>query len=60
MKLVSRDIKAWVVKVASVLLVPSFLALPAYAQLMLAHEGHHDAGGRQTHGRNWDIRKSRW
>ena len=45
MKLVSRDIKAWVVKVASVLLVPSFLALPAYAQLMLAHEGHHDAGG---------------
>ena len=45
MKLVSRDIKAWVVKVASVLLVPFFLALPAYAQLMLAHEGHHDAGG---------------
>lgn len=45
MKLVSRDIKAWMVKVISVLLVPSFLALPAYAQLMLAHEGHHDAGG---------------
>ena len=45
MKLVSRDMKAWVVKVASVLLVPSFLALPAHAQLMLAHEGHHSGGG---------------
>jgi len=34
----------WVIKLGGAVLV-SFLALPAFAQLMLAHEGHHDAGG---------------
>lgn len=34
----------WVAKLGGAVLA-SFLALPVYAQLMLAHEGHHDAGG---------------
>ncbi|MDP1558355.1 MAG: hypothetical protein Q8K59_12080 [Nitrosomonas sp.] len=34
----------WVTKVGGAVLV-SLLALPTHAQLMLAHEGHHDAGG---------------
>jgi hypothetical protein len=34
----------WVTKLGGVVLA-SFLVAPAYAQLMLAHEGHHDAGG---------------
>ena len=34
----------WVAKLGGAVLA-SFLALPTYAQLMLAHEGHHDAGG---------------
>ncbi|MEK6736767.1 MAG: hypothetical protein AABY47_09365 [Pseudomonadota bacterium] len=42
MKEVSRG--RWVAKLGGAVLA-SFLALPAYAQLMLAHEGHHDAGG---------------
>ncbi len=42
MKVVSRN--GWVTKLGSVFLA-SMLALPSYAQLMLAHEGHHDAGG---------------
>lgn len=42
MKVVSRS--GWVAKLGGAVLA-SFLALPAYAQLMLAHEGHHDAGG---------------
>lgn len=42
MKVVFRS--SWVAKLGGVVLA-SFLALPAYAQLMLAHEGHHDAGG---------------
>lgn len=36
--------RGWVIKLGGAILA-SFLALPAYAQLMLAHEGHHDAGG---------------
>ena len=36
--------RGWVIQLGGAILV-SFLALPAYAQLMLAHEGHHDAGG---------------
>lgn len=42
MKVVFRS--GWVAKLSGVVLA-SFLALPTYAQLMLAHEGHHDAGG---------------
>lgn len=42
MKAVSRS--GWATKLSGAVLV-SFLALPVYAQLMLAHEGHHDAGG---------------
>ncbi|MEQ1777797.1 MAG: hypothetical protein ABL863_04585 [Nitrosomonas sp.] len=42
MKVVSR--KALITKIGGVVLA-SCLALPSYAQLMLAHEGHHDAGG---------------
>lgn len=42
MKVVFRS--SWAAKLGGVVLA-SFLALPAYAQLMLAHEGHHDAGG---------------
>lgn len=41
MKVVSED---WIIKLGSAVLA-SFLTLPSYAQLMLAHEGHHDAGG---------------
>lgn len=42
MKVVPRS--GWVAKLSGAILA-SFLALPSYAQLMLAHEGHHDAGG---------------
>jgi hypothetical protein len=42
MKAVSRNI--WVTKFGGVILA-SLLTLPVHAQLMLAHEGHHDAGG---------------
>ncbi|MBS0496637.1 MAG: hypothetical protein HRU77_12080 [Gammaproteobacteria bacterium] len=42
MKVVFRS--GWVTKVGGAVLA-SFLAMPSYAQLMLAHEGHHDAGG---------------
>ncbi|SEG21979.1 hypothetical protein [Nitrosomonas ureae] len=42
MKAVSRNI--WVTKFGGVVLA-SLLVLPVHAQLMLAHEGHHDAGG---------------
>ncbi|SER52832.1 hypothetical protein SAMN05421690_10351 [Nitrosomonas sp. Nm51] len=34
----------WIAKLVGIILI-SVLALPVYAQLMLAHEGHHDAGG---------------
>ncbi|MBS0424393.1 MAG: hypothetical protein JSR71_08215 [Proteobacteria bacterium] len=34
----------WVTKIGGAVLA-SFLTMPLYAQLMLAHEGHHDAGG---------------
>lgn len=34
-----------VAKIASALLVSVALSMPAYAQLMLAHEGHHSGGG---------------
>ncbi len=42
MKVVSRN--GWVTKLGGAVLA-SMLTLPSYAQLMLAHEGHHDAGG---------------
>lgn len=42
MKVVSKS--GWVTKLGGAALI-SMLALPSYAQLMLAHEGHHDAGG---------------
>jgi len=42
MKAVSKNI--WVTNFCGVILA-SLLALPVHAQLMLAHEGHHDAGG---------------
>lgn len=42
MKVVFKS--GWVTKVGGAVLA-SFLAMPVYAQLMLAHEGHHDAGG---------------
>jgi hypothetical protein len=42
MKVVSKS--SWVAKFGGAVLA-SFIALPSYAQLMLAHEGHHDAGG---------------
>ncbi|MBX3617404.1 hypothetical protein [Nitrosomonas sp.] len=35
---------SWVAKLGGAVLV-SLFALPVHAQLMLAHEGHHDAGG---------------
>ncbi|OQW40939.1 MAG: hypothetical protein A4S08_03585 [Proteobacteria bacterium SG_bin4] len=35
---------SWVTKLGGAVLVSVF-ALPVHAQLMLAHEGHHDAGG---------------
>lgn len=34
----------WITRIVGTVLI-SLLALPSYAQLMLAHEGHHDAGG---------------
>jgi len=42
MKVVFKS--GWVTKVGGAVLA-SLLAMPSYAQLMLAHEGHHDAGG---------------
>ncbi len=42
MKVVCRS--NWATKLGGAILA-SFLALPVHAQLMLAHEGHHDAGG---------------
>ncbi|SFP78816.1 hypothetical protein SAMN05216419_101943 [Nitrosomonas cryotolerans] len=42
MKEVSKG--GWVAKISGAVLV-SLLALPSYAQLMLAHEGHHGGGG---------------
>lgn len=42
MKFVSKN--GWIAKLGGVVLA-SMLAVPSYAQLMLAHEGHHDAGG---------------
>ena len=42
MKVVST--RSWVKQLSRAVLAP-FLARPVYAQLMLAHEGHHDAGG---------------
>ncbi len=36
--------RGWVIQLGGAILA-SFLALPVHAQLMLAHEGHHDAGG---------------
>ncbi|QOJ22721.1 MAG: hypothetical protein HRU78_02875 [Gammaproteobacteria bacterium] len=42
MKIVLKS--GWVTKFGGAVLA-SFLAMPSYAQLMLAHEGHHDAGG---------------
>jgi len=41
MKVVS---KGWIAKLGTAVLA-SFLVMPVHAQLMLAHEGHHDAGG---------------
>jgi hypothetical protein len=35
--------RKWVIRVVGFILA-SFLALPSYAQLMLAHEGHHSGG----------------
>lgn len=37
--------RGWVIQLLGGAILASFLALPAYSQLMLAHEGHHDAGG---------------
>lgn len=42
MKVVFKS--GWKTKIG-VAVLASFLAAPSYAQLMLAHEGHHDAGG---------------
>ncbi|MCE7915697.1 MAG: hypothetical protein DYH15_13765 [Nitrosomonas sp. PRO4] len=42
MKVVVRS--NWATKFCGIFLA-SFFAFPVYAQLMLAHEGHHDAGG---------------
>ena len=36
--------RGWIIKLGGAILA-LFLASPTYAQLMLAHEGHHDAGG---------------
>jgi len=44
MNLVLRS-RIGVAKIASALLVSVSLSMPAYAQLMLAHEGHHSGGG---------------
>ncbi len=37
--------RGWVIQLLGSAILASFLALPVHAQLMLAHEGHHDAGG---------------
>ncbi len=44
----------WVAKLGGAILA-AFLALPAHAQLMLAHEGHHDAGGCTISGAEFPI-----
>ncbi|MCB1935855.1 MAG: hypothetical protein KDF59_07935 [Nitrosomonas sp.] len=41
--------RGWGLKIGGAILA-TFLALPVYAQLMLAHEGHHDAGGCEIKG----------
>ncbi len=49
-----KEVCRWVTKLGGVILA-SFLVLPAYAQLMLAHEGHHDAGGCEIKGGEFPI-----
>ncbi|SFK88101.1 hypothetical protein SAMN05216302_10191 [Nitrosomonas aestuarii] len=44
----------WAMKFGGAILV-LFMALPVYAQLMLAHEGHHDAGGCEIKGGEFPI-----
>ncbi|MDR4514103.1 hypothetical protein [Nitrosomonas sp.] len=44
----------WITKLVGAVLI-TILALPAYAQLMLAHEGHHDAGGCEIKGGEFPI-----
>lgn len=46
--------RGWVIKIGCAVLA-TFLALPVYAQLMLAHEGHHDAGGCEIKGGEFPI-----
>jgi len=41
--------RGWVIKIGGAVLA-TFLALPVHSQLMLAHEGHHDAGGCEIKG----------
>ncbi|MDR4517080.1 MAG: hypothetical protein MRK00_06805 [Nitrosomonas sp.] len=49
-----KEISGWVTKLGGAVLIAT-LALPAHAQLMLAHEGHHDAGGCEIKGGEFPI-----
>lgn len=49
-----KEVNGWVIKLGGAILI-AMLALPAYAQLMLAHEGHHDAGGCEIKGGEFPI-----
>ena len=49
-----KEVSGWVTKLGGAVLI-TMLALPAYAQLMLAHEGHHDAGGCEIKGGEFPI-----
>ena len=49
-----KHVWGWVIKLSCTILI-AMLALPTYAQLMLAHEGHHDAGGCEIKGGEFPI-----
>lgn len=49
-----KVVNGWVIKLGGAVLI-AVLGLPAYAQLMLAHEGHHDAGGCEIKGGEFPI-----
>ncbi|MCB1984247.1 MAG: hypothetical protein H6936_16125 [Burkholderiales bacterium] len=49
-----KEVNGWVIKLGGAALI-AMLALPLQAQLMLAHEGHHDAGGCEIKGGEFPI-----
>ncbi len=46
--------RGWIAKLGGAILA-AFLVCPAYGQLMLAHEGHHDGGGCEIKGGEFPI-----